>query len=74
MQRGIGRPNRRRTLWGKSRWVVVGFPMRLTRWRIALVMPHALRCPAMWTLLDDLNAFLQEHRRCGEMLQRGACG
>ena len=21
----------------------------------------------MWTLLDDLNAFLQEHRRCGEM-------
>ena len=21
----------------------------------------------MWTVLDDLNAFLQEHRRCGEM-------
>lgn len=21
----------------------------------------------MWTLLDDLDAFLQEHRRCGEL-------
>ena len=21
----------------------------------------------MWTLLDDLNAFSQEHRRCGEL-------
>ena len=35
--------------------------------RLALLIPHSLRCPAMWTLLDDLNAFLQEHRRCGEM-------
>jgi len=21
----------------------------------------------MWTLVDDLDAFLQEHRRCGKM-------
>jgi len=23
--------------------------------------------PAMWTLLDDLDAFYLEHRRCGEL-------
>jgi hypothetical protein len=29
--------------------------------------PTALPCRAMWTLVGDLDAFLQEHRRCGEM-------
>ena len=27
----------------------------------------ALLCRAMWTLVSDLDAFLQEHRRCGKM-------
>ena len=26
-----------------------------------------LVCPAVWTLLDDLDAFYLEHRRCGRL-------
>jgi len=34
---------------------------------IAVRPPDPLACPGVWTLIDDLDAFYLEHRRCGRL-------